>query len=1137
MTKQDLQTILSSPYNQTTWQQVLIEVFGVKRIALQATAVQLSNNDLAANAYEIANFTTTDERIVGIFEVHLLPKVKIEANKVSIKRILENIYKYDVDAALIVFVDSEKKHWRFSFVSDLKVLNEQTQEIEHKTTEEKKSRKRYTYLLGQNESCRTAAEQFLFLKDKPYTLNDLFEAFNVDKLNKAFFKGYKEHYEKFWRYLNSQTDYRNLLIDKEQTEPSKTEKPIRDFAKKLLGRIVFLYFLQKKGWLGVPVSQSDWKNGDHNFIKNFFQNTANKTQFYSAALVELFFNTLNKSRKNDAFELTNTKIPYLNGGLFDNDLPQTNHFDFPESYFTELFEFFDQYNFTIDENSPDDANVGIDPEMLGHIFENLLEENKDKGAFYTPKAIVQYMCQESLIQYLSCGEAFLQKEAFATTEIENFIRHNERGDAKGFIVKNARKIEELLDNVKICDPAIGSGAFPMGMLHEIFKAKMTLDLTLDPAETKRHIIQNSIYGVDLDKGAVDIARLRFWLALVVDEETPSPLPNLDYKIMQGNSLLESFEGVPLNNLQQTQTTLTIIEAGQLDIFGNAVAQPSHIELLDSKRQDLEDLIDTYFDLESTQKPAVKQQINGIVHEHLHYNVDLKLAEVETKIGIVASEIALISIYETDNKINKEKKQKALTTKQKAHENLQKEAERLTNALVQLDKIQETDERPYFLWHLFFKDVFDQGGFDIVIGNPPYVQLQKMKTDGAVLEKEGYETFTKNGDLYCLFYEQGIRFLRNNGILAYITSNSWLQTQYGENLRKYFTEKSNPLTLLNFENTQLFETAVVEANILLTKKNTYQQALRVAIIDANVPKNIPLATIIDQQGYIQTDLPTDGWSIGNAQNSILKKRFETVGKKLEEWEITIYRGFITGFNEAFIIDEKTQKQLLEANPKNTEIIKPTLRGRDLRKYSYTFGNQWIIVAKFGSNEFLEEEYPAIFSHLKTFEEKLKARGQCRYGGKNNLGMHHWLELDNCPREEYLSNFNLPKIIWGELSDKAKFAFDDENHYVEATTFMMTGTSLKFLLAILNSRAAQWYFEQITTTSGMGTNRWKKYKIEQLPVPVPTQEIELHIETLVNQILIDKKEGKNTTALEAEIDQLVYALYELTAAEIAIVEGRG
>lgn len=221
MNKQQLQTILSSPYDQENWKKVLIEVFGVKNIPQQAPSVPLSENDLAINAFEIADFTTTDERIVGIFEVNLQPKVKIEANKVGIKRILESIYKYDVDAALIVFVANNKKQWRFSFVSDIKVLNEQTQEIERKTTEEKKSRKRYTYLLGQNETCRTATEQFLFLKGKPFTLKDLYEAFNVEKLNDAFFNGYQAHYKKFWEYLNGQTEYRNLLIDNEQSIKEK----------------------------------------------------------------------------------------------------------------------------------------------------------------------------------------------------------------------------------------------------------------------------------------------------------------------------------------------------------------------------------------------------------------------------------------------------------------------------------------------------------------------------------------------------------------------------------------------------------------------------------------------------------------------------------------------------------------------------------------------------------------------------------------------------------------------------------------------------------------------------------------------------------------------------------------------------
>jgi hypothetical protein len=336
-----------------------------------------------------------------------------------------------------------------------------------------------------------------------------------------------------------------------------------------LGRIVFLYFIQKKGWLGVPVKE-EWGKGDFNFLTKQFENFKNQDLFYSEFLSDLFFTTLNSKRENDifkpnhsSFKIQNSsliKIPYLNGGLFEEEDKKHRNLIFPANLFKSLFDFFNQYNFTIYEDDPNDHTVAVDPEMLGHIFENLLEDNKDKGAYYTPKEIVHYMCQESLIEYLTtyCLNRDLPDFGINMIEseqrqwIETLIKKKENntellkqsGKSKESHKFWFRQLNTALDNVKICDPAIGSGAFPMGLLHEIFTAKQTLHTfehgntkTFDASAVKLNIIQNSIYGVDIEKGAVDIARLRFWLSLIVDEEKPKALPNLDYKIVVGNSLV------------------------------------------------------------------------------------------------------------------------------------------------------------------------------------------------------------------------------------------------------------------------------------------------------------------------------------------------------------------------------------------------------------------------------------------------------------------------------------------------------------------------------------------------------------------------------------------------------------------------
>ena len=464
----------------------------------------LPGNNLAEKAVEIGSFYTADERLIGIYEIQLTAKAWVERNRVGLRSLLRQVYKYDVDAALIVFVQADK--WRFSYVSEIRT------EEGKKETEPK----RYTYLFGKGETSRTAADRFEKLKGKPIYLADLFEAFNVEKLNKEFFKTYKEFYQKGVAEILERKPFYKLLIDKTQEDEEKKEKPIRDFVKKMLGRIVFLHFLQKKGWMGVDANNKAWDGGDIKFLQTLFANQKQKEKFLTTALRTLFFETLNTKRKNDLAPASlgaGIKLPYLNGGLFDKDNSFYNDINFTADYFKNLLEFFEQYNFTIDENDPYDNEVGIDPEMLGHIFENLLEENKDKGAFYTPKEVVHYMCQESLIQYLrthlpECTE----DESPATIALQNFIRNGiigERTDKKNFVVQQAKRIEKLLDRVKVCDPAIGSGAFPMGMLQEIYKAKTNLDLTLDHTEVKKQIIQNCIYGVDIENGAVEIARLQF----------------------------------------------------------------------------------------------------------------------------------------------------------------------------------------------------------------------------------------------------------------------------------------------------------------------------------------------------------------------------------------------------------------------------------------------------------------------------------------------------------------------------------------------------------------------------------------------------------------------------------------------------
>ncbi len=604
MNKESLKIVLINRYNRNNWQDVIRDIFPNVTFFSEPFIIPVTKErlkDRIADFVQLGNVRLNDGKNIKIFELQLTDKINLTRNRVEMRNLIaEYIDMMDNHGVLAIF-NSIDEDYRFTFTSKEAEITEAEGFVTKET-----DAKRYTYLLGPNESCRTAVDQlseFSNIKNSA-KIEDVIKAFSVEKLSKLFFNEYKEQYEKFVCYITGKRFVKKggKWTEKEIHEPNKIletvfhndEKETRDFIKKTLGRIVFLHFLQKKGWLGCPANSNKWGNGDKHFLHNYYYNCSDKEHFYSKYLVPLFFDCLNKERPNDVFEKTGSRIPYLNGGLFENKILKQKQINFPQTYWDGLFEFFAQFNFTIDENDPFEQEVGIDPEMLGHIFENLLEDNKDKGAFYTPKPIVEYMCKESLIQYLKThlftdNSPLQSSRCYAQTSerggseadgvcdlpleggtkgglteadtkqsvsfdsaqddrnnskikaLENFIRNHDYGDpesSENYIKNNARQIEQLLDDVKICDPAIGSGAFPMGLLQEIFWAKMTLDWTLNPAEVKKQIIQNSIYGVDIDSGAIDIARLRFWLSLIVDAEKPEPLPNLDYKIMQGNSLLE-----------------------------------------------------------------------------------------------------------------------------------------------------------------------------------------------------------------------------------------------------------------------------------------------------------------------------------------------------------------------------------------------------------------------------------------------------------------------------------------------------------------------------------------------------------------------------------------------------------------------
>jgi tRNA1(Val) A37 N6-methylase TrmN6 len=443
----------------------------------------------------------------------------------------------------------------------------------------------------------------------------------------------------------------------------------------------------------------------------------------------------------------------------------------------------------------------------------------------------------------------------------------------------------------------------------------------------------------------------------------------------------------------------------------------------------------------------------------------------------------------------------------------------------------------FEWRFEFPEVLnDDGdfvGFDVVIGNPPYFSLSKVKELSEYFSKANYVTYSKGADIFCLFYELGGKILKPLGFLTYITSNSWLRAIYGELLKKYFIEKLQPITLINIEDVQIFEEATVESNIITLQKSVNSKPFQVVNLSKDYSIGDSLNEYFNKYSFEFIPPSTSEWFIGNQSVGTLKSKIENGARLLKDFNVRINFGIKTGFNEAFIIDDIKRNELIKVDEKNAEIIKPIIRGRDLKKYSYEYQNLWVI-STFPSLKINIEDYPKIKKRfIEIGKKRLEQSGEV---GSRKKTSNKWFETQDSI--SYWRDFEKPKIVWGEISDKPKFAFDDEKYFAEATTFLMTGEKLKFLLAILNSKVSEWYFNLIGTTTGMGTNRWKKYKIELLPIKIASQDQEHEIEILVNKILTIKKQNPSadTTYLENQIDQLVYQLYELTEEEIKIVEGK-
>jgi hypothetical protein len=949
--------------------------------------------------------------------------------------------------------------------------------------------RRYSFLVGENENSHTAKRRFLPLLQNVYnnpTIEDIEDAFSIEVVTKEFFEQYKELFLYISEHLNKDIRSKNIL------EKAGTDIP--RFTKKLLGQIVFLYFLQKKGWLGVSKNEK-WGTGKKDFLQSLYKESANAGKnFFNEYLRYLFYEALARQHgKDNYYEKLKCRIPFLNGGLFEanyewekfeinlsNTLFRNNEkVNKTGDIGTGILDVFDRYNFTIREDEPLEKEVAIDPEMLGKVFENMLDiiERKSKGAFYTPREIVHYMCQESLIHYLDnklSGSA-------PKTEIEDFvhngifyIEHDTRVTSKGRetqsysyklpenIRQNADRIDNLLTNIKICDPAIGSGAFPVGLLNELVTLQLVLCshlsksylsqklniIGLKPEEydrnpekylyhVKYHNIQKSIYGVDKEESAIDIARLRLWLSLVVDEEDfddIEALPNLDYKIRCGDSLI----GLPKDAF--------------LDF---------------NIKKELETLKNTFF-----------------AENNEHRKKELKI-KIDRKIkDLLDSAVAKCNI-DFDFKVNFSE-----------------------------------------VWQE--KDGVENGGFDIVIGNPPYRQLKWLLNDYSNSE---FYCYSKSSDIYCLFFEKNFKLTNREGNGIFITSNKWLRTDYGKLLKSFFINNHAMLNIIDFNGYRVFETATVDTAITMWNKNI-EGMYKISVAECDTNGKLTSINFSSTNNLNANDI----WTTDIVNNNKTKIKIEKNNKRLSDLSVELNYGILTGANHVFILDEKQRANLIDNDEKINKYIVPILRGQDLEKYYFKFNNHYLLNLHNGIRKknispiILDpiEDY-FLLNYLEALGEKFKQRGE---QGNN------WYNLRSC---NYIDIYKKPKILYSDIcQDSGKFVFDKSGYYTNDTAFMIYHENenyLKFLTGILNSNPANYFYINFYCGGLLGKKgiRYKKEFLSQLPIP----EMNDTIIGLVDYLIFRKTESINIVSMFIEniIDACVYELYfpeEVHAAQKGVIE---
>ena len=1027
------------------------------------------------------SFKNSDELIVfackynGILSERSSKKKQFEIAKLVLKEDFK-------DGAIFVFYDESGK-FRFSFIR---------RNWDGKADKKYSPWKRFTYFITPEDTNKTFRQRIgnCTFKD----LDSIQEAFSVEKLTKEFYNDLFKWYQ--W----------TLTTEVGITFPNDTATSDDDRVKleeqmiRLITRLLFVWFIKQKHLVPDELFKTDKLS---EILKDFDPNNTSDGSYYNAILQNLFFATLNKAvierefaklvdkrdiktryRYAEMFTISEEEvlnlfrpIPFLNGGLFEClDKEESTdgikyHLDgfsrsdkrfsngnFKHRAFIPNAVFFDEekglipllerYNFTVEENVPNEVQVALDPELLGNVFENLLgafnpetqeSARKQSGSFYTPKEIVAYMVDESLIAYLNnalpdLDEALIH-QLFEQDTLPEFLENNH---------PLCEKIDKELRAVKILDPACGSGAFPMGILNRMVEILEKLDAKNKAShhDLKLHLIEECIYGVDIQTIASQISKLRFFISLIVEQEAMDlskpeenygvlTLPNLETKFVAANTLIG-------------------IKKKKEGDFVNSLFTDPRID-------------------------ETKHQLMEVRKEHFYAKSAYKKKELRDKDALLRTQLSKL---------------------------LQDNNEFAPEDAIQFSQWNPYDQNassPFFdpEWMFGLEE-----GFDLVIGNPPYVQLQKESGRLAKLYQHcGYKTFVKTGDIYSLFYERGWQLLKNNGFLCYITSNKWMRAGYGESTRGFFATHTNPILLIDFAGQKIFESATVDTNILLFSKDKNRQQTRACVIKEKVLNNL---SVYFRQNANYSEFKNSGsWVILTDIEKQIKEKIERLGTPLKEWDIRINYGIKTGFNEAFIIDGSKRKELIDEDPKSEEIIRPILRGRDIKRYGYDFADLWLINTHNGVKEkdvkrIEIDEYPSIKKHLDQYYLQLEKRadkGDTLYN------------LRNCA---YMEDFSRQKIVYPNMTKYMPFFLDNEGFCTNQKCFIITGESLAYLTAFFNSNIFKICYRDSFPELQGGTRELSKIFFEKLKIP--------QIEDLISddfKILVkDVQNGKDFADLRLE-----------------------